>query len=84
MQNANPVSTPLNKSVKLIPNTKLTIDVSYVKAIRSLMYEALGIQPDLVFAIQYLSQFTTFFRLEQWSEACVQIPERYPRWMYYF
>ena len=67
MQNANPVSTPLNKSAKLTPNIKLMINVPYAKAIGLLMYMALGTQPDLAFPIQHLSQFTTSFGPEQWT-----------------
>ena len=62
MQDANPILTPLNKMVKLtIPTGSKdgpTIDIPYAKAIRSIMYAMLGTQPDIVFAIQHLSQFT--------------------------
>ena len=45
MQHANPILTPLNKMVKLTVPTGSTdgptIDITYPKAIRSLMYTAL-------------------------------------------
>ena len=78
MQDANPVSTLLNKSVKLTPNIKPIIDVPYVKAIGSLMYVALGTRPDLAFTIQHLSQFTMSFRPEQWM--VVKHVFRYLEW----
>lgn len=60
MQDANPVSTPLSKTVKLTNQTTHTIDdTPYAQAIGSLMYTALGTRPDLAFAVQHLSQFTT-------------------------
>ena len=66
MQDTNSVSIPLNKSVKLTSNSKSTLDVPYAKAIGSLMYAALSTWPDLAFAIQHLSQFTTTFGPEHW------------------
>jgi hypothetical protein len=49
MQNANPVSTPLNHSVKLVipienenENDKLSINEPYTKVVGSLMYASLG------------------------------------------
>ena len=59
MQDANPVSTPLSKSVKLtvpIESTNgPTIDAPYAKAISSLIYAVLGTQPNLAFTVQHLS-----------------------------
>jgi hypothetical protein len=70
MQDAKPVSTPLNRNTKLIVPTRSkhtpTIDAPYAKAIGSLMYEALGTRPDIAFAIQPLSQFTTSYGNEHW------------------
>ena len=71
MQNSNSVSTPLSKTVKLtvpIQSTSgPTIDAPYAKAIGSIMYLALGSRPDLAFAIQHLSQFTTSYGPEHWT-----------------
>ena len=72
MQEANPVLTPVNYSVKLnvpIPNAeiKLTISEPYVKVVGSLMYAALGMRPNIAFAIQHLSQFTKFFSHKHWT-----------------
>ena len=44
-----------------------TIDVPYAKAIGSIMYAALGTRPNIAFAIQHLSQFTTSYGPEHWT-----------------
>ena len=71
IQDANPILTPLNTMAKLTVPTGSkdgpTIDVPYAKAIRSIMYAVLGTQPDIAFAIQHLSQFTTSYGLEHWT-----------------
>ena len=71
MHPTNPVSMLLNKMVTLTVPTGSkdgpTIDIPYAKAIESIMYAALGTQPDIAFAIQYLSQFTTSYGLEHWT-----------------
>ena len=71
MQDANSVSTPLSKSVTLTMTSKDTdlpkIDVPYAKAVGSLMYATLGTRPDLAFAIQHLSKFTTSYGPEPWT-----------------
>ena len=71
MQDANFISAPLNKMVKLtIPAGSTdgpTIDVPYAKAIRFIMYTALRTRPDIAFAIQHLSQFTISYRPEHWT-----------------
>ena len=71
MQDANLVSTPLNKTVKLTVPTGSkdgpTIDVPYAKAIGSILYAVLGTRPDIAFAIQHLSQFTTSYGPEHWT-----------------
>ena len=71
MQDVNPILMPLSKSVKLMVPIESTngptIDVPYAKAISSLMYVALGTQPDLAFAVQHLSQFTMSYGPEHWT-----------------
>ena len=70
MQDANPILTPLSKKVKLMVPIESTngptIDAPYAKAISSLMYAALGTQPNLAFAAQHLCQFTTLYRPKHW------------------
>ena len=71
MQDANPVSTPLNKTAKLTVPHKNTspskLDVPYAKAIGSLMYAALGTRPDLAFTVQHLSQLIVSHGPEYWT-----------------
>ena len=72
MQDTNPVSMLLNKMVKLtIPTGSKdgsTVNVPYIKATGSIMYAALGTQPNIhvAFAIQPLSQFTAPYGPEHW------------------
>ena len=69
MADANPVSTPLSKSVKL-ENIKEQADdptMPYAKAIGSLMYAAIQTQPDISFVVQHLSQYTTNPTQEHWT-----------------
>ena len=69
MANANPVSTPLSKSVKL-EDTKEQVDdptMPYTKAIGSLMYAAIQTRPDISFTVQHLSQYTTNLTQEHWT-----------------
>lgn len=63
MQDCNPVATPLDPSVKLTAlaaeDTHLMAQVPYAVAIGSLMYASTGSRPDISFAVQTLSQFTS-------------------------
>ena len=69
MADANPVSTPLSKSIKL-EDTKEQADdptMPYAKAIGSLMYAAIQTWPDISFVVQHLSQYTTNPTQEHWT-----------------
>jgi len=65
MQDTKPLSTPLDPNHKLdlmqcpaMPHQfKDMHDVPYRKVIGSLMYAALGMRPDIVFMVSFLSQF---------------------------
>jgi len=64
MENSKLASTPLDPNVKLIPRSGSEQDpkmkgVPYQEAIGSLMYAALGTRPDISFAVQHLSQFSS-------------------------
>lgn len=61
MQDSNPVATPLDVNVKLapLPEGEAPVEAPYAAAIGSLMYTAVGTRPDISFAVQTLSQFTT-------------------------
>src|SRR6266481_2543889 len=69
MAEANPVSTPLPKNIKLDDIQAQTEDPSmpYAKAIGSLMYVAIQTRPDIAFAVQHLSQYTSHPAQEHWA-----------------
>src|SRR6266481_3144334 len=69
MAEANPVSTPLPKNIKLDDIQAQTEDPSmpYAKAIGSLMYAAIQTQPDIAFVVQHLSQYTLHPAQEHWA-----------------
>jgi hypothetical protein len=77
LDNANPVSTPLDKNVILSKALCPTTDdeIEYVKkfpylvAIGSLMYAAMGTRPDIAFAVAHLSQFSSNPGPAHWSAA---------------
>lgn len=62
IQDSKPVHIPMDPNVHLIPtptDNKLNTSYSYAAVLGSLMYAAVGTQPDIVFAIHHLSQFTS-------------------------
>nr|AAZ28937.1 polyprotein [Phanerochaete chrysosporium RP-78] len=69
MQDCKPVSTPLDPGVKLepTPEDQTPADVPYAAAIGSLMYAATGTRPDIAFAVQTLSQFTSRPSATHWT-----------------
>ncbi|KAJ3531525.1 hypothetical protein NM688_g7562 [Phlebia brevispora] len=69
MQDCTPVSTPLDPNVTLSPSPDETepLDVPYVVAIGSLMYAAVATRPDIAFAVQSLSQFSSRPSQEHWT-----------------
>ena len=65
MSNCNPIATPIDPNVKLMPltdgdpcigNAKFQHD--YLSGLGKLMYPAVTTHPDLTHAIQHLSQFS--------------------------
>src|SRR6266481_2244671 len=69
MAEANPVSTPLPKNIKLDDIQAQTKDPSmpYAKAIGSLMYTAIQTRPDIAFVVQHLSQYTPHPAQAHWA-----------------
>src|SRR5271168_5016997 len=59
MADSHPVNTPLDPNVKLIklPDTENYDIPDYRSTISSLMYAAIETRPDILFAVQHLSQF---------------------------
>jgi hypothetical protein len=73
MENANPVATPLDPNVKLEPNEPQsaapTINGSYASLTGSLMYAAIGTQPDIAYAVNKLCLFNNNPGIAHWSTA---------------
>lgn len=73
MENAKPVATPCDPSVKLTRSTNAT-EASmgrypYQELIGSLMYLAVCTRPDVSFVVSSLSQFNTCYSDEHWTAA---------------
>lgn len=69
MSNSHPVMMPLDPNVKLIktPENEHYNMLEYGAAIGSLMYAAIGTRPDIAFAVQTLSQFTSNPNPSHWT-----------------
>jgi hypothetical protein len=71
---ANPVSTPLDSNIKLDDGKQQDEAQSdgrgsgpYTTAIGSLLYIAMGTQPNISFAVQMLAQYTCDLKPIHWS-----------------
>jgi len=65
MRNCNPIATPIDPNIKLMPLTDSDLHIgdakfqcNYLSGLGKLMYPAVTTHPDLAYAIQYLSQFS--------------------------
>lgn len=69
MQDAYPVHTPVDPSVKLTPLAPdaTPAKVPYAVAIGSLMYAAIATRPDISYSVQALSQFTAHPSEAHWT-----------------
>src|SRR6266481_316651 len=69
MAEANLVSTPLPKNIKLDDIQAQIEDLSmlYTRAIISLMYAAIQTRPDIAFVVQHLIQYTSHPEQEHWA-----------------
>ncbi|KAL0378959.1 UNVERIFIED_CONTAM: Retrovirus-related Pol polyprotein from transposon TNT 1-94 [Sesamum radiatum] len=64
----NPVSTPIDPSVKLMPNTgKAVFQLEYSKMIGCLMYAMTNTRPDIAYAVGKLSRFTSNPSTHRWQ-----------------
>lgn len=64
MEDATPVGTPLDSNIKLLKapgdeEVDRVLQAEYQSLIGSIMYIALGTRPDIAFAVQHLSQFSS-------------------------
>ncbi|KAK9734016.1 hypothetical protein RND81_04G108700 [Saponaria officinalis] len=65
--NCSPVSTPMDPSVKLMPNKGEAISqLEYSQVIGCLMYAITSTRPDIAFVVGKLSRYTTNPSLEHW------------------
>jgi hypothetical protein len=73
MENANPVTTPLDPNVKLEPNKPQnatpTTNGSYTSLTGSLMYAAIGTRPDIAYVVNKLCSFNNNPGMAHWSAA---------------
>ena len=81
LQDANPVSTPLDPNVNLETDEEADQDKSgndqevdhnrasgiYARAIGSLMYAAIGTRPDIAYAVHTLAKFTKSPQSKHWT-----------------
>ena len=75
LENANPVTTPLDPNVNLdndemedgSNNQSEEVSHGYATLIGSLMYLALGTQPDIAYAVNKLVQFTQLPKPKHWT-----------------
>ena len=65
MSNYNPIATPIDPNIKLMPltNSDLYIDDAkfqhnYLSGLRKLIYFTVTTYPDLIYTIQHLLQFS--------------------------
>ena len=73
MQDANPVSTPLDPNVKLEPREKSAEPQphgsNYTSLTGSLMYATIGTRPDIAYAVNKLCSFNSNPDLAHWAAA---------------
>ncbi|CAM8893273.1 unnamed protein product [Rhodiola kirilowii] len=66
--NCSPVSTPMDPSVKLLPNTGEPVSqLEYSQVIGCLMYAMTSIRPDIAFAVGKLSRYTSNPSTHHWE-----------------
>jgi hypothetical protein len=73
MENANPVTTPLDPNVKLEPNelqnAAPTTNGSYASPTGSLIYAVIGTRPDIAYAVNKLCSLNNNPGMAHWSAA---------------
>ncbi|GKB16177.1 zinc finger, CCHC-type containing protein [Tanacetum coccineum] len=62
-----PVNTPLDPTIKLMPNTSMAVDqLEYSRAIGCLMYVMISTRPDIAYAVGKLSRYTSNPSTHHW------------------
>ena len=65
----SPVNTPMDPSVKLMPNEGKTVSqLEYSQAIGYLMYAMTSTRPDIMYAVGRLSRYTSNPSTQHWQE----------------
>ncbi|CAM8982250.1 unnamed protein product [Rhodiola kirilowii] len=66
--NCSPVSTPMDPSVKLLPNTREAVSqLEYSQVIGCLMYAMTSTRPDIAYAVGKLSRYTSNPSIHHWE-----------------
>nr|KAJ0198596.1 hypothetical protein LSAT_V11C700365700 [Lactuca sativa] len=67
-ENCSPVSTPIDPSLKLLPNKGSPVSqLEYSRAIGCLMYAMISTRPDIVYAVGRLSRYTSNPSSHHWQ-----------------
>ena len=67
-KDCSPVSTPLDPSIKLLPNKGVSVSqLEYSRAIGSLMYAMISTRPDIAYAVGKLSRYTSKPSSHHWQ-----------------
>ena len=66
--NCSPVSTPLDPSIRLMPNSGDSVSqLEYSKVIGCLMYAMISTRPDIAYVVDKLSRFTSNPSAQHWQ-----------------
>nr|KAJ0221909.1 hypothetical protein LSAT_V11C200058740 [Lactuca sativa] len=67
-ENCSPVSTPIDRSLKLLPNKGSPVSqLEYSRAIGCLMYAMISTRPDIAYAVGRLSRYTSNPSSHHWQ-----------------
>lgn len=72
MEDSKPISTPMDPNTKFSEEDDLPEDSDHYpfkEFIGSLMYLAIGTRPDIIFSVNYLSQFNNSYDKRYWIGA---------------
>nr|KAJ0200935.1 hypothetical protein LSAT_V11C600328890 [Lactuca sativa] len=68
-ENCSPVSTPIDPSLKLLPNKgSLVSQLEYSRAIGCLMYAMISTRPDIAYVVGRLSRYTSNHSSHHWQD----------------
>nr|KAJ0199666.1 hypothetical protein LSAT_V11C600325220 [Lactuca sativa] len=71
-ENCSPVSTPIDPSLKLLPNNGSPVSqLEHSMAIGCLMYAMIGTRPDIAYVVRRLSRYTSNPSLHHWQAVSI-------------